>query len=418
MASVWVFLALLSPYLNVKVVLCFTIIICCILVSVMGPSSALLFLPSQQWFSNGGTDFYIAGTMDQLWPQHLTVNHTGPPTCRQSPLPTLEFCPFSIMKSLLEHPQGPPEAPAWDLYLKNGAAPRLILGNSPNTRTISSSRPQVPEMWAWAVHGASLTHTNDLINRYNLAQKYATGRNKCLNRFINGGYSSQRGLIPVARTVCGPPQEIGVNTMSLPFPLLNSTEQWHKAPYRTPPTWGPLKELAIHGMQHLNFSNHVPARTKWMSLPPDFTGATAGLVHICQNESFTLARACAIDSRWAQGQTFRGSHNLVDAWSSSIGKFSELSDNVLVTERPFHFWDRAALYGKTIKAEQEWIDAISPLYGTDTDSNGFNMTVFEAVLNSSFKVLKDPSSILNDDNWARITLEYADPLLSCLVSLC
>lgn len=391
--------------LRIKVVLCFTIIVCCILISVVGPSSALLFLPSPLWISDGGTDFYIAGTNDQLWPQRLTINHTGPSSCRQFPLPNLEFCPFASSKSMLHNIQRLPETPGWTVYRKNGGPPRLIIGSSPDTEGVAD--PQVSDMWAWTVHGATTTHLQDLFSKYNIAQRHATGRNRRLRDFIDGGYMIQDGLIPVVRTACGPLKEIGVNTTTLPFPVLEPTRRWHEVPHGKLPTLGPLKDVEVYGMRILNIADDGLARAKWLSLPSDFEGVTAGLVHICQNKTSMFGRACAVDGRWANGQTFRSKDQVVIAWSGSIGKFSvKTSGNAAGAGHPPEFSDLVAHYGKTIKADQEWLDMVSPLYETTSKPDGFNMTVFEAILNTSYGILKIPPTTPTDEIRARLALEY------------
>ncbi len=402
--------------LRVKVALCCTIIICCILISVVGPSSALLFLPSQLWVWDGGTDFYIAGTNDQLWPQRLTINHTGPSSCRQFPLPNLEFCPFASSKSMLHNIQRLPDTPGWNVYRRNGGPPRLIIGRSPDTEGVAD--PQVSEMWAWTVHGATTTHLQDLVNKYNIAHKHSTGRNRRRRDFVDGGYTIQDGLIPVVRTACGPLKEIGVNTTTLPFPVLESARKWHEISHEKLPTWGPLKDVEVHGMRNLNIADDGLARAKWLSLPSDFEGVTAGLVHICQNKTSMFGRACAVDGRWANGQTFRLQDQVVIAWSASIGKLSVKTSGNSAGARPLpDFSDLVAHYGKTIKADQEWLDMVSPLYETTSKPDGFNMTVFEAMINTSYGILKIPPTTLTDEFRARLALEYTVLFLRIPLSL-
>lgn len=140
-------------------------------------------------------------------------------------------------------------------------------------------------MWAWTGHAATVLHLQDLTNKYNIAQDDAKGRNKRLKNFGSNPFITQSGPVPVVRTACGPLERIGVNTTTIAFPLLDPAEQWHQVPLGSPPKWGPLRDVHVHGMQHQNFSSEFRGRAKWLALLSEFKGVTAGLLHITENKT-------------------------------------------------------------------------------------------------------------------------------------
>jgi hypothetical protein len=60
----------------------FLLPICGFLATVVGPSAAFLMIPvTNDGWPAGGTDFWLAGTDDTLWPNRLNASHVGGAMC-------------------------------------------------------------------------------------------------------------------------------------------------------------------------------------------------------------------------------------------------------------------------------------------------------------------------------------------------
>lgn len=53
-----------------------------------GPSSAVFMVPSKQTWPGGWTQFFLNGTLDDLWPSTLTASHIGDQSCTDADIAT------------------------------------------------------------------------------------------------------------------------------------------------------------------------------------------------------------------------------------------------------------------------------------------------------------------------------------------
>lgn len=368
---------------------------CCILVSTVGPASALLLIPSSVWQTSGRTEFYLGGTEDQLWPSRLTIDHTGPNICLDSPPRLLAVCPFGGLQRLADRLQNP-VLTGFEIALDDQGVPRTINGHAP-AYGLAAHQQASNETWAWAVRGDASLMMNDLGHKYSIAQSFATGRNRHLRDFVNGGHQVSESRIPVGRAVCGPPIEIRNDTRTLPFPILARNHQWRDISFGLDQTWGPVADFQVEDLQKLDRTTEANrARAKWVVLTSEFGAATAGTAFVSYNSTHAVGRGCTIDCRWAVGQTFRERNTLLGAYSSHIGKPVQLSGNTYWPPGYTDFFDPNWLpwYGDTIKVDQAWLDAAFPVYVETSDGHSVNLTTFDTLLQP---VVANPSLTMSAD---------------------
>ncbi|KAF7509850.1 hypothetical protein GJ744_007361 [Endocarpon pusillum] len=239
-----IFRATYAPTSKIK--LLFVIVLCSILVAVVGPASALLFIPAQVWKGHRGTEFYLGGTDNQLWPNHFTANHSGLEICRQNP-PVLEMvCPYGGFQTLSNGLLFQPDT-AFENLLDDKSIRRIIRGYT-YSYLLDADHQRTSEIWVHTSRGDTSHMLGDLADKHHTAEKIATGRNRRLRDFIDESYLISEGRIPVGRTVCGPTVVIENDTEALPFPVLAPDHKWHNISFGLDKTSGPLRELKIGGL--------------------------------------------------------------------------------------------------------------------------------------------------------------------------
>lgn len=365
-----------------KIRLSSIIILCCILAAVVGPASALLFIPVQVWKDYGGTEFYLGGTDNQLWPNHFTANHSGPEICHQNP-PVLEtVCPYGGFQTLSNGLRFPPSS-SFQILLDDRKLRRIVNGH---TYTYGLN-VTTTETWAHTPRGDTSHFLQDLHYKQTRAQRIATGRNRRLRDFTDGGYMMSEGRIPVGRTVCGPTAVIKDDTAALLFPVLASDHKWRNiSSFGIDQTWGPLKELKIGGLQRIEITTKpTQVRAKWVALGSEFGAATAGMAVVSQNQTTAIGRACTLDCRWALGQTFRKGNIVLNAFETLIGKPPKTTGSTFWDFGRADFFDPSLVpwYGDTIKVDQEWLDTLSTWSVLSSDAGGYNMSGIEALLDAT-----------------------------------
>jgi hypothetical protein len=181
------------------------LIVSTILASTVGPSSAVLFVPSQAWSNVGGTQYYLKGTQDQLWPMQLTINNTGGTACRAGTYnPENDWCMCggfqSLQGHLASHTRLPPDDGPFDVFMNDRGPNRMISGTFP----VNSSGA---EIWAYAPHAAATWIAQSNLDNWNIAASLVKG-SKAVYKSL-GTYSVFTILPnPVSRVVCGPLQNL------------------------------------------------------------------------------------------------------------------------------------------------------------------------------------------------------------------
>ncbi|KAJ4374714.1 hypothetical protein N0V83_001789 [Neocucurbitaria cava] len=334
---------------------------CCLLAAIMGPASALLFLPSQAWLSAGSTEIFLIGTEDQLWPQHLTRNHTGLTLCERG-----DPGDFSCLQG------------GWDIIqgfvTPEGASKRLTnIDDAWTPRTMWLWRQDGEDSWAGStLQGATVYLAERTTQNHFHAWNFAKGRQRRLrDASVSGTYERVTGRIPVVRVLCGPIRPVNNSSPLLLFPILDADRLW-----RVADNPGPYRALQMNG----TYKSLVNAT--WTLLPAEFGTSTAGLAFVTNHPQGNSAGCgCSFDARWAQGHSAANSGLLV--WQAFVGpSVLPNADNSEGLQRASFFQPRIKDYlGPSITSEAEWLEKLSTGYAL-RDSAG-NFTALETLLVST-----------------------------------
>ncbi|KAH8730349.1 hypothetical protein GQ44DRAFT_814220 [Phaeosphaeriaceae sp. PMI808] len=348
----------------------------CFLAAIVGPASALLFLPNAVWLSTGSTELFLLGPEDQLWPQNLTMNHTGPKKCEMGGSGDF-YClqgGWNILNGFVT-----PE----------GVSSRTVnMVDAWTARMMWLWRPSWSEYgtdsWASAPHGASVYLADRARQDHDHAWGFAKGRQRRLrDATVSGLYSRVTGRIPVVRVLCGPIKPVNNISPTLLFPVLDADRPW-----RTTDTPGLYKEVRVNG----TYSALV--NTTWISLQPEFGTSTAALAFVTNNATAgrSAGCGCSFDARWAEGQS--ALHGESKYWQAFIGPPSLPAALKFMDPQGVSFFDPLLkkYYGRSIASDTDWVRQLSTGYALQ-DSTG-NFTALELILVSTR--LWDMSWVLDD----------------------
>lgn len=384
--------------------------------AIVGPASALLCIPTESWKPYGWTHFYLNGTDEDHWPSQVTARHTGPAFCSEFNRSTLRLCPAGGSEGLRARLLLNPDA-VFNIPMFDGGYSHVLHGCSPK---IDYHTPDSLAMESWVMSPKLdvMDMLLDLTNSHNIAKTHATGRNRRLRDYIDGGYLISASKVVVGRTVCGPPRIVNESTKALPFPVLSADHRWRNLSHNTfvQGQWGPLLDHDVEGLYSykvMSATKYTQARTKWVNLGPSYGAVTTGVAVISQNPYIVVARGCTLDYRWAMGQTFQ-SPNEFNAFEAQIGEPTYPTDSRNSYQRQIlDFSDPQTLpyLGSTVKADEDWLDAAFPLHVLTPDPNGYNMTTLEAVLDGTTAAF--PRYAVSDDikrSFGHLThTEYVSP---------
>jgi hypothetical protein len=195
----------------------FLIATCGLLAVFAGPSSALLMIPAlhSKWPA-GGTGFYVIGTNDTLWPDHLNASHVGGQMCLRPSLENITIAPLTSA-GCIWHGQNELAEDLKDRHfdwqanitVNDGVVKRQI------TRHLYRVNAPGPESWALGVHVTAARLSRVIADEWTLATWNATsahglGRYAHVQNATNAaGVASVRSWLPAVRTACSRIGDIG-----------------------------------------------------------------------------------------------------------------------------------------------------------------------------------------------------------------
>lgn len=177
-----------------------------ILCAIVGPSSAILMLPSADWWPvdmkspSEGPQFFVNATESMLWPTQITVENSIPGDCNGTNNTSLEHCPagglFAIRDSILRQKLNG-ERNVLNITLGTGTKyPRHI-------ESLCGFTPMGPDDRDFAVSVGTTTSTfaESFLKRVDyLASPYAfLAKDYQLELFLRG---SQKMCVPYVSTFC------------------------------------------------------------------------------------------------------------------------------------------------------------------------------------------------------------------------
>jgi hypothetical protein len=190
------------------------IAVCGLLAVTAGPASALLMIPAlrDQWPA-GSTGFWLVGTKDSLWPDHLTLEHIGGEMCRSPTSDNLTLSPLQmsgcIWHGYSELAEGLKDRHFdWqsNITLNDGVVKRQIT----RQQYIASGT----ETWAVGVHIATAWYSRILADEWFSALTWGSaGKQRkyshYLNATIGAGVANVPSWLPVVRSDCFRWNDIG-----------------------------------------------------------------------------------------------------------------------------------------------------------------------------------------------------------------
>jgi hypothetical protein len=191
-----------------KVLTIASLLLCGILTVFSGPASALLAIPTvrSRWPA-GGTDFWLIGTNETLWPNRITISHAGGDDCLD---PTAENLTEATLQT---------SGCVWHGYteLAEGLKSRHFDWQSNITTNDGLVKRQFTrhqltasgtETWVLGIHVATSRISRLLADEWGVATLNASsaqrhGRHANLKNATDGaGIASVASWLPVTRTSC------------------------------------------------------------------------------------------------------------------------------------------------------------------------------------------------------------------------
>ncbi|KAF2035260.1 hypothetical protein EK21DRAFT_84879 [Setomelanomma holmii] len=355
-----------STVIKSKVFLLVLLVGSTILAGVVGPASALLFIPTQLWMKASSTHFYLKGKESDLWPSTLTQNHTGPMQCSSSPL-HLDYTSYlhASWRVLLGGLTVlNPIRPEFFFYIPGGSALNVPPASMvyDNVAILESNCTHGdPDTWAVAPHLGVSSHSAYLTQYTFEAFSPATGWKRRLRDFVEGRAAFATGSkLAFTRTVCGPRAAVAGATTKTSIPLVDENRFWRAHTlHGTDPiinlNFEDLNVTDWNGLQP-NGKSAIQYRAKWLPLPSNIDSGSALVIKTLQDAQSGYEEFDALDSppEWR----FKRASMLDPRYT------------------PY--------YSRSIKIEQSWLDALAPPMPEQSNpGNDLVMTSFEALLNQS-----------------------------------
>lgn len=390
-----------------KAALAFPVLACGFLAAVVGPSTALLLVPyTENNWPAGGTEFWLVGTDETLWPDRLSASHVGGENCfnpNETEIMTaplhMSSCSWAGYTQIAEGLKNRHFDWQANITFNDGVIKRqftkhqagaditvgdpFVLGTHVPTARISRL---IADEWVLACSNASSTkRSGSNRNLKNATEGLGTvvvdswlpvNRVTC---WLDEGYNiSSPGTITDEIPVSGWRETTGQNflnlTMSPKFTMLpefgDRLDDSH--------FWSATVELG-RTFEDKNIATH------WIDIPPPTTDnhlAAALLVEIYSDLDsggrFVAPIACSIDARWARGSNIGMSLPETDNMVvfGSLASTKETGTNVGFSPVPGPDWRFAEL-------DQTWLDALLPLLGGANSTREMGWTTAASMYTSA-----------------------------------
>ncbi|KAK8135957.1 hypothetical protein PG984_003897 [Apiospora sp. TS-2023a] len=372
-----------------RVLVVLLVLACGVLAVVVGPSVALLMIPNtENAWPAGGTDFWLVGTHDTLWPDTLNINHAGGDFCLDpteaniTAAPLFQSsCPWNGYTQLAEGLKDRHFDWQSNMTFNDGVVKRQF------TRHQAGADLHSGEGETWALVPTSRPRA--------CAQK--PGSNANLKNATNGlGEAHVSSWLPASRVLCRYERYQNIKDSfqaEVVFPLLPEFED---SPGRYNSSWNTTFTLARR------YGKKTVA-THWVDVPaPNAQNhlSAAMVVEISTNERRGWrdlhVYSCSIDTRWAAGshigsglpetdnmvvygalKTRDPSRNSSSSWAPVPGpdwRFAATDRAWLETLLPLMGGDGTGSYRRKSTREQGWTTAAAMFAyaGLDNSTGGID----------------------------------------------
>lgn len=377
------------------------LIIATALAALAGPSCAVLLIPQSQEWAAGGTDFYLNGTADELWPTTLSaLSGSLGEFCNSADATRCGVCPSGGYYSLLSHYARSDgrtynnEVPPYARRLSGNNAYWSFASSTPvSTRTVSlmlgDGSAQNPTGFVQPTLGVSIVLeqlTQDWWHSLQSKRGYA-GYN------IEDRIAESDTTMPTTRVRCSAAQNMSASDHIVAFPIPESD----------------LKDSQNLSRRALNSEPSRHLQFRWVPLPGQgghiSTGAVLQSPWTSDNRS-RIVIGCIVYANWAPAGVLTDGYSFWQGWYPGTVLYGErypLSGHTSFN----HSIARDGM--DSIAVDEDWLSMLTPPTGQrQIGYPGWLPTTIESVLHSAHLVddlsgngTRTPTDIWHDETHTR-----------------
>ncbi|KAL6713894.1 hypothetical protein ACLMJK_008388 [Lecanora helva] len=355
-----------------------TLILAGLLAVTIGPSTAVLLIPREQDWIAGGSDIYIRGSPDEVWPSRIEFSPSGIESFCSFPNATsYGMCPSGGYQSMLPYRTTAFQRHNFLGFQRNLSS--FVFG--PTGNLISSTYSQLPgislvgnwrsiacETTLSGISGAEAIYTSQLLRDWQqivLSIPYAPLTTSISEyKYTNDLTGIIKSRVPVVRVACSDAQNISSTSNLIDFPFLPDGKCWNST--------------KAFEYKNLNQKSSENIRTTWITLPEQFGRVSAGLLFEGPwiSGSSRVVSGCSIDARWANATLSTKGSMRNPGTASSLVSVSEASLTDLApgqtSDWPMYSDFRPVNNASwsPIQLQQSWLDVLTPSIEIDDIPGG------------------------------------------------
>ena len=332
------------------------LIVAGIIAATAGSSCAVLVIPRIQDWPAGGSDFYLPGNIEDIWPSNISLAHDSY-VCGLPNATTYAVCPSGGYYALRAHfTKATPFSTSFDRSRASNAAYRLGISNQLFGLSVESPTNRIPNQqlkgsirglepggtFMTSPHAATIILQQILRDEWFAAvdsQSFSPASSVANYRYLIAAKINVNTKNAMVRPRCSQAQVIEQNQTTIAFPVL-SAEQ------------GAMKMVRV---SDFNTSWTEKLRISWTGLSKDLGDVSVGMVFEApwlSMESKRLVVTCSIGAWWDGGTTFQVSEGVCAANPNHSAGTSLIMDNnwlkrlappVPDPENDFNMWKPSTL---------------------------------------------------------------------------
>lgn len=381
-----------------KALFLITLLIAGVTAALVGPSSAVLMVPTNQKVHSGGTSFYMKGSKDDLWPVQLDANLTDNiPYCNSENSTRYAVCPSGGFQSL------------WSRFSQVDASNfRTAIGARSYAKSLSgasiywpidSPLSLVPRVYTLG----DIRHHNGSQASTFLVQPHAatavllqrittdwwaalTSHSKQESDSIDDRVAEARVISPLTRVKCSPPRNLSAASRDVEFPIVQENSWMGSANFA-------LETLSSNASDHLRF--------QWIHLPDSFGLATIGSVFESPwagDNSSRVVVGCTLKANWVNATIFTDEYSFWNGWYPWNIEFGTLRPSWVTPKTG----ESSYPTNGRIAVSDSWLDMLTPPTPPEGPSYyPWKPSTIESILmNSGLSSLPEPGSNLSPtEDW-------------------
>lgn len=296
------------------------IILAGIIAATAGPSCAVLLIPRFQDWQVGGSDFYLPGNIEDIWPSNMSLAQDSY-VCGLPNATTYAVCPSGGYYALRAHfTKATPFSTSIDTSrvsngaYRSGISARLFwltvespMSRIPDQQLQGSMRGLVPETTMTSPHAATIILQQILRDEWYAgvdSQIYTPANSVANYKYSSISKFNVDTKNAVVRPLCSQAQVIEQNQTVLAFPVLSAEN-------------GVMKMVRV---SDLTTSRTDKLRISWTQLSKDLGDVSIGMIFEApwlSTETKRLVITCSIRAWWEGGTTFQVNEGV---WAGSTNK--------------------------------------------------------------------------------------------------